>query len=103
MRKRFLLSYSQRQGFYVDLPHYQMVPGTHAPIVNGYIHADGVLPGIDAADALKHKPSVLVDLPDGIEFGPDGEIDRRKLQGRYGKGTAFGMANYLPPKVLGDR
>lgn len=103
MRKRFYLQHDEIRGFYVDLPTYKVVNGTHDPIVKGKVHKDGVDPSMSVADALRLKPSVLVDLPDSIELDTKGEIDATKLRRRYPSHCQHGDKTYKPPKVLGER
>lgn len=103
MRKRFHYSYDKQRGFYVDLPHYQEVPNTVEPIIKNIIHSAGVCAGIDGRDALKHRPSVLIDLPDDVELDNKGQIDARKLRNRYPSHCHHGDAGFTPPKIIGDR
>lgn len=103
MRRRFALSYDEQLGYYVNLPHYQMVPGSHEPIIKGVSHKDGILPSVAPADALKHGMSVLCDMPDGIELDTKGGIDAKIMRNRYPSDAKHGDRAYTPPKILGER
>jgi hypothetical protein len=103
MRRRFPLSYSEERGYFIDLPHYIMVPGTFEADSAKVCHKDGVHPKIEPADALRANVSVLIDLPDGTVINDKGEIDRVHLRRKYGSGSAYGNRDYKPPKILGER
>lgn len=102
MLKRFPLDYSPELGFYVDLPSYSMIAGTHAPVIVGLCHDDGVLPDADPSEVIAQGISVLVDIPDYTPLTKTGQINTKQLRQIYTGHPRFDHPDYRPPKVLAD-
>ena len=103
MLKRFLLSWSEERGYYVDLPTYSVVQGTHAPTVEGLSHIDGIVPTAKPDDVLRKKVSVLVQITSEVRLDGSGQIVPEDIRARYKQHPYYGSNDYTPPKIIGDR
>ena len=69
--------------YHVDLPTYQMVPGTCQPIKPGLLTADGPAPAAAVADVLALGPTVAAEVPDVFLAGPSRQFDALHLRTSY--------------------
>jgi len=120
MRRRFLITYSPGLGYHVDLPRFQMIPGTWRPIIAGGVNIPaGTHPGTGAptppsvadvcdGNGIHHlvQPSdpriaqitVECEIPDTY-YGDDvGDIDLDNLRRIYAAHPRYDRADYLPPR-----
>lgn len=101
MRKRVPLVYSAALGWHVDLPTYEMVPGSVQPFHRaGLIERGEVLPAAPVAGVLGLMPTVVVLLPDDWPMRADGQLDAPGLRAMYrGSRRGHGRADYQPPRI----
>jgi hypothetical protein len=97
MRKRVQLVWSPVNGWFVNLPTYQMIAGTWLPIRANLIHKDGAYPDTDPQAVLDLEPTVEVEIPDNFPLRTDGQADERKLRQQYKDHPTFGRGDYAPP------
>lgn len=97
MLKRFAVSWDAERGFHIELPSYRMVTGTWAPVTNGLIHADGVVPGAKVAAVMALNPSVEVELPGDTPTTKAGELDAVAMRVMYADHPKYGHRNFAPP------
>ena len=100
MRKRVPLAIDTDGVVFVDLPTYAMVGGSVLPIVPAIIDANGILGIASAALIAQHRPSVLVELPDGFPLLSNGQPDAAALHAMYREHSRFGSATWQPPAFL---
>jgi len=100
---RVFLSYDPApngRGYFVDLPTYVMLPGTHQPI-GALIHADGVFPTANPAAVMALQPSVMVAVPDADTHPLTGKPSMALIRSRYSNHTRFGQDTaYALPLAL---
>src|SRR6266699_3330525 len=100
MRKRVLLTRLPSGAWSVDLPTYNMIAGTHQPIVEELIHANGLYPKFTDEDLARLAPTVEVELPDDWPIKADGQLDAERLRAMYRDHPRFGAKAYIPPVFL---
>jgi hypothetical protein len=71
------------RGWFVNHPHYLMVPGSWEPVTKGLIHKDGVYPDADPATVEALKPTVEVDIPCRTADHETGLPDKGKIRALY--------------------
>lgn len=72
MRKRVAVVVDGAGRFAVDLPCYQVVPGSYLPVVAGLIGPDGPLPGAKPDVVLAKQCTVEVDVFGEVAAAFDG-------------------------------
>lgn len=82
--------------FRVDLPDYEMIPGTFLPIIPDVIHQDGVFPTIDPADPRLRGMSVEVHIPSVLCDPDTGEFSLKCMRERHYKHLKWGNPDYSP-------
>jgi hypothetical protein len=100
MRKRVPLAYDQARGWFVDLPAYDMIPATFAPVTTNVLTKNGAHPKADPRDVLALNPTVEVDIPAVIALDPQGKIDRAKLRAMFREHQRYGSSDWRPPELL---
>lgn len=81
-RLRVKVKFAAILGYYVDLPTYQMVDGSWAPVTANLLTARGVIPGADPAAVLALNPTVEVDVPEE-DCTRAGAVDPASIKKRY--------------------
>jgi len=81
VRLRVKVAFDGRTWF-VNLPHYQMVPDTWRPVTDKKIHKNGVYPDAKPDEVLKLGPTVEVEVPDEHVDGA-GRLDKEKIRAIY--------------------
>ncbi len=99
MRKSVRLTRLQDGTWGVDLPNYNMIAGTHRPIVPKLIHADGLDPKFTDHDLARLAPMVEVEIPDNWPFTAEGQIDAEALREMYRDHPRFGAKDFIPPRL----
>lgn len=104
MRKTAALFFDPAAGvagtWRVELPSYEMIAGTFAPIKAGLIHADGIEPGADPADVLALGPTVDVELPDYTPTDKKtGQLDLAALREMYPSDADVNAKDFASPIV----
>lgn len=84
------------QKFFVDLPQYNMIPGTFLPVIAGVTTTDGVLPKVDPNNPHLNGLSVVVDIPSRILDPATGKIDKAKINLLYRGQPKWGDVTYDP-------
>jgi hypothetical protein len=82
MRRRVKVIFRD-EAWRVDLPSYQMVPGSWLPVIPGVTFADGVLPGVDPDLPALAALTCMVDFPDDIANPQTGRPDHAKIRALY--------------------
>jgi hypothetical protein len=67
----------------VDLPHYEVVPGTWEPVTESLVHENGPLPDADIDEVKALEPTVQVDVPDRIMDPVTGRPSKERIRELY--------------------
>jgi hypothetical protein len=102
MRKRATLSWAPQTGWYVNLPHYAMIPDSFQPLIKDTIHANGVYPNVVPMDALVHNPTVLIDIPDDHVDPDTGQVDTERLRKIYAGTVKWDAPHFDAPELTTD-
>lgn len=97
MRKRVKLSYTAQTGWHVDLPTYQMIPGTCLPIIAGKTTPDGVLPTANPADPALNALTVQIECPDDYADPTTQKINPSQVRRKYKGNPKWDRPDWIPP------